>query len=246
MIYFYSGTPGSGKSLSMAQYAEFWVKKLGKNIITNTFIDRNAILKKNKSGGQIFYYENEEITPDLLITYALKNHDIGKEGQTLIIFDEAQVKFSPTAVKLKCQENKNYRMEWLDFFTQHRHLGYDILMISQFDRLIDPQIRVLFEYNYIHRKANNLGTLGLLLSILHITFFVQVKKWYGVNEAIGTKFFFYKKKYAKIYNSYAYRDQIIKKLEAKYGKEKMSELMGFRSKKKINKILFLPGDKKMF
>nr|DAW85706.1 MAG TPA: VirC1 protein [Inoviridae sp.] len=38
MIYFYSGTPGSGKSLSMAKQVEFWLKVLGKNVIDDLFL----------------------------------------------------------------------------------------------------------------------------------------------------------------------------------------------------------------
>ena len=48
MIYFYSGTPGSGKSLSMAKQVEFWLKVLGKNVIANVHINRNKILKNEK------------------------------------------------------------------------------------------------------------------------------------------------------------------------------------------------------
>ena len=231
MISFYSGTPGSGKSLKMAHDVVNWLKSFKKNVIANVEIDRDFILK-GKPGGQFFYLSNDEFSPDYFYEYAIKNHVIGKEHQTLIVVDEAQTIFSPSAVKLFTQINPKYRQEWLDFFTQHRHLGYDIILISQFDRLIDPQIRCLFEYNYVHRKANNFGVIGQILSILHIPLFVQVQKWYGMNEVCGKSFYTYRKKYAKIYNSYAFREKVIEILTKKYGKEKMAELMGFR----INKV----------
>lgn len=227
MIYFYSGTPGSGKSLQMAHEVVDWIKKYKKNVIANTVIDRDYILKKKK-GGRFFYLSNDNLTTDFLYKYAIKYHTLGVEHQSLIVIDEAQVKFSPTAVKLSSKENPRYRQDWLDFFTQHRHLGYDVLIISQFDRLIDPQIRCCFEYNYVHRKANNFGFIGMLLTILKIPLFVQVQYWYGVNQVAGKKFFTYSKKYSRIYNSYTYREQIIAKLTAKYGEETMKQLMGFR------------------
>lgn len=234
MIYFYSGTPGSGKSLSMAKQVEFWLKVLGKNVIANVHIDRNKILKNEKlrkKGGKFYYFDNEHITVDNLYMYALKFHKLGVESQSLVVIDEAQVIFSPTVIKINSMFNKQYRQDWLDFFCHHRHLGFDILIISQFDRLIDPQIRCLFEYNYVHRKANNFGMIGNLLTIFHIPLFVQIQKWYGANEVCSTKFFTYRKKYAEIYDSYAYRGKVVQMLTERYGEDKMMKIMGIRPNK---------------
>lgn len=232
MIYFYSGTPGSGKSLQMAHEVCRWIKSYKRNVIANTMISvKNIMGKSTKEHGRFYYLSNDKFTPDFLYRYAIKFHDLGVEHQTLIVIDEAQVLFGPTAIKLYTQENKAYRQEWLEFFTQHRHLGFDVLIISQFDRLIDAQIRCLFEYNYVHRKANNFRTIGKILTILGISLFVQIQHWYGVSEVCGTLFFTYSKKYSQIYDSYAYRNQIIAKLTAKYGEEVMKQLMGFKKSK---------------
>lgn len=254
MITFMSGTPGSGKSLSTAQEVEFWLKTLKKNVIANVVYNTDYILK-GKTGGRFYYLDNTKFTTDFLYKYALKFHELGKEHQTLIVIDEAQVLFSPTACKLfgeqklypssmcnsckhrdteKCLKemcnalpaNKSYRQNWLEFFTQHRHLGFDIILISQFDKLIDAQLRCLFEYNYVHRKANNFRTIGRLLTIFGIQLFVQVQYWYGSREKNGSKMFFYRKKYSKIYDSYAYRDKIVAKLRVKYGDDLINSLIG--------------------
>lgn len=237
MMYFFSGTPGSGKSLQMAHEVVDWMKNRKKNVIANTRINKETFLKKNKikDSGKFYYLSNEKTTPDFFYMYAMKFHKLGVEHQTLIVFDEAQCLFSPTAVKLQSQFNPRYRQEWLEFFTQHRHLGFDIIMISQFDRLIDAQIRCLFEYNCVHRKANNFGTIGMLFTIFHIPLFVQVKYWYGVNQVCGRKFYTYSKKYAKIYDSYAFRGQVEGKLKARFGEEKMKELMGYARPVKVKK-----------
>lgn len=226
MISFYSGTPGSGKSLKMAHEVVEWIKKFKRNVIANTRIDTKTFLKKKK-GGLFYYLSNDKFEPEFFYKYALKFHDLGREHQSLIVIDEAQCLFSPTAVKLASSENKAYRQEWLEFFTQHRHLGFDIIIISQFDRLIDAQIRCLFEYNCVHRKANNFGPIGSILTILHIPLFVQITYWYGVNQITSRQFYTYQKKYAQIYDSYAYRNQIVAKLKAKYGAAEMEKLMGF-------------------
>lgn len=219
-----SGTPGSGKSLQTAQEVEFWIKSMKKNVIANVQYDRDYILR-GKQGGRFYYFDNLNMTPDLLYKYALKFHKLGKEHQTLIVIDEAQCLFSPTACKLFTQENKYYRQEWLEFFTQHRHLGFDIFIISQFDKLIDAQIRCLFEYNNVHRKANNFKTIGKLFTIFHIQLFVQVQYWYGAKEKCGSKMFFYRKKYSKIYDSYAYRNAIVAKLRSRYGDDFVDQLI---------------------
>lgn len=207
MIYFYSGTPGSGKSLDMAKTICEWIK-MKKNVIVNTPIDINAITKNKKKRGRIYYLSNEYITPKFFYKYALKFHKRGKESQSLIVLDEAQMLFAPNTVKLKCQEDKNYRKDWLTFFTQHRHLGYDIIIVSQFDKLIDPQVRCLFEYNIVHRKANNFGLIGDILTIFHIPLFFKITYWYGVNQICNRQMYTYSKKYSKIYNSYVFMDQL--------------------------------------
>lgn len=80
-------------------------------------------------------------------------------------------------------------MEWIKFFTQHRKLGYNFIVISQSDRMIDKQIRSLFEYEIKHRKVNNFK-IGKLLPM---STFVGVSYWYGVSEKLGAEFFTYKK-----------------------------------------------------
>lgn len=208
MIYFYSGTPGSGKSLSCARdiFNKLTIRKQA--VISNININTDYISKNGKRKiGEFIYLDNTKIEPQFFYDYAYKNHKKGVEGQTLIIFDEAQMLFSPTVVKLKTQEDKNFRVKWLEFFTQHRHLGYNIIMISQFDKLIDPQIRCLFEYNVIHRKLNNFK-FAWILSMFHIKAFIQVNYWYGVKEKCGHSFFIFRKKYSKIYDSYKLYDEI--------------------------------------
>jgi zona occludens toxin len=215
MIYFYSGTPGSGKSL---QVAKDIVKKLRskQNVIANIDINREYIEKglfgRKRKTGRFFYVRNKYLTPDFLYQYAMKYHVKGREGQTLLVIDEAQMVFSPTVVKLKCQEfgNREYRVQWLDFFTQHRHLGYNIIIISQFDRLIDAQVRCLFEYNIIHRKVNNFK-VGWVLSLFKISCFCAVHYWYGVNQRCGAEWYFYNKSYSKVYDSYKKFDEIKQK-----------------------------------
>lgn len=193
MIYLYTGSPGSGKSYHVAKdiYNRLTRHKY-KRVIANFKVDVNKI---KKCKGEFIYKDNSELTVEYLIEYAKQNHKEGIENQTLLIIDEAQVKFNSRDWQIK----RNERMEWIEFFSQHRKLGYNIIMITQFDRMIDRQIRSLVEYEVKHRKVNNYK----FARIIPVTTFAAITYWYGVNEKIETEFIFYRKKYSRIYDSYS-------------------------------------------
>ena len=202
MIYLYSGTPGSGKSLHTAHDI---VSKLRRKhrVIANFPIDLDVVKKGlflNYNIGIFKYFDNSELTVEALIDFAKNNHVMGKEGQTLLIIDECQVIFNAR------EFNSKDRMKWIKFFTQHRKLGYNVILIAQNDRMIDRQIRALVEYEIRHRKANSFGTIGMLIPV---PLFASVTYWYGVKERIGVEFFIYSKKYSKLYDSYMMFDTVL-------------------------------------
>jgi zona occludens toxin (predicted ATPase) len=202
MISFYSGTPGSGKSFHVAKKIIFALRTLKQNVISTVDVDLDLISKNGrKKIADFTYIPILDLHPKFLYEYAFKNHCKGKEGQTLLIIDECQILFNPR------EYQRNNRADWILFFTRHRHLGYNIILISQFDRLIDRQIRSLFEYEIRHRKVNNLG----ILFFLPFTAFVCIETWYGVRGVtISSRFMLYRKKIAAIYDSYAMYDEYTK------------------------------------
>lgn len=193
MIYLYSGTPGSGKSLHVARdiYNRLNVNRKYPSVIANFPINEKMIKKKK---AKFLYKDNSDLTVKFLLEYALKNHKIGIENQTLVVVDECQVLWNSR----EWQSNSNKRMEWIKLFTQHRKLGYNFICIAQNDRMIDRQIRCLFEYELKHRKVNNFK-IGKLCPF---PLFAAVTYWYGVNERVGIEFFTYRKKWGKFYDSY--------------------------------------------
>ena len=95
------------------------------------------------------------------------------------------------------------RKEWLSFFTQHRKYGYDVILVAQFDRMIDRQIRSLIEYEQVHRKVSNFGVWGKLFSLFSLgKLFVAVKVWYPMKERVGAEFFKANKRYYSLYDTY--------------------------------------------
>lgn len=195
MIYLYSGTPGSGKSLHTARVIYYTLKR-GLPVIANFDINLNKI--KNAKG-DFLQVDNGKLTPQFLIDYSRNYFKNGRvvEGKITLIIDECQLLFNAR------EWNVKGRADWLSFFTQHRKYGYDIILIAQFDRMIDRQIRSLIEYEQIHRKVSNFGWKGKILSIVmggHT--FVAVKVWYPMQEKVGSEFFHATKKFYSLYDTY--------------------------------------------
>lgn len=203
MIWLYSGTPGSGKSFHVAKQMMIKLRQR-KNVISTVDINLMKVSKKGRVKiGQFEYIPILELTPKCLYDFAFKYHKKGKEGQTLLVIDECQIIYNSRDY----QKSKD-RMEWILFFTRHRHLGFNIIMITQFDRMIDRQIRALFEYEVKHRKVNNAG----LLMFLPFTVFAQISYWYGNKLVVGKDFTLYKKSIASIYDSYVMYDEYKKEM----------------------------------
>ena len=197
MIMLYSGTPGSGKSLHSARVLLNAVNRHKMLCITNYEIDRNKI----KNNEYLKILTNADlVTPDLLYQYS-NDYFEGrkrKEGEILLFLDEAQLLFNSRAYQDK------HRMEWLSFFSQHRKYGYDIILMAQFDRMLDRQLRSLIEYEFTHRKVSNFGLFGKLLSLVFGgQLFVAIRTWYPLKKDIGHEFFVAWKKYYSIYDTFA-------------------------------------------
>lgn len=197
MITLYSGTPGSGKSYHAACRID-WYIRYGGSLICNFPVSIPAG-RMPKSELLLSYWDNSDITPDRLYAYARLHHKVGLEGQTLLIVDEAQVIWN-------CRDFATRdRRSWITFFAQHRKLGYDVLLITQNDRMLDRQIRMLIEYEVKHRKINNYGFGGKVLSLVtgRSTWFLAMEYWYGGNKVmLNREMIRYKASIADLYNSY--------------------------------------------
>lgn len=200
MIALYSGTPGSGKSYHAA-YDVYNRLRFGHRVISNSTYNLSYIPDKHRD--KLVYVDNSELTPAYLMEYSKKYHKPGRESQTLIVIDECAVKFN-------CRDiDRKDRSDWISLFAQHRKLGFDVVLITQNDRMIDRQIRSLIEYDVKHRNAKNFKIWGFLFSILFGggSVFVAIKVWYGMRERIGAQFFPYRRKIGKFYNTFEMYDE---------------------------------------
>lgn len=208
MLYFFSGLPGSGKSLHCAKMIDQYHRR-GKNVICNFevnehFWDKKKNLKKNKYTGEygiIQEVANDNLTVDYLLDFAEKYHEHNdrgqiKEKQTLLIIDECQTMFNSRSW------NQKGRSNWIIFFTQHRKFGYTVILVSQNKNLIDKQMRGVFEYDFEHRNVKNFKIIGLVLSIILRNFFIIPVKWMASGKHDHVEFMIAPRKYYKLYDSY--------------------------------------------
>lgn len=195
MINLFTGTPGSGKSLDMARFI-YSFNRQKKPVICNFEIDSSKL----RHSELFTYVQNIDLSVEFLVEYAksyFKNKKL-KESSIVLVIDECQMMFNSR------DWSKPDRQDWNRFFQIHRHYGFDIYLVTQFDSMIDKQIRSLVEYNYIHRKLSNFGWKGWFLSALFLSprMFVCIKYWYPMKEKINSEFFRGRKKLYSLYDTF--------------------------------------------
>lgn len=200
MIELYSGTPGSGKSLHCADVMRRWLHLYKAPVIGNFSFRANACAPKG--WGSYLEINNAQLTPDFLEYFSDKYRTLRgwktlPEEHILCVIDEAQLLFNAR------EWNKSNRAGWISFFTQHRKLGYRVILIAQFDRMLDRQIRSVIEYEHIHRKVKNIGAWGKIFNTvagggLH----VDVKIYKPLNERVQSNWFKGDKALYTLYDSY--------------------------------------------
>lgn len=192
MIYLYTGTPGSGKSYHAAEVVDRALRR-GIPVIANFEVNLNP--KKHKA--EFLMIDTLDMTPDTFMRYAEEHFKPGRdEHQGIIIIDEAQIPFNSREGL-----NRN-RMKWISFFSKHRHYFYDIILITQHDRMLDRQIRSLVETEYKHRKLTNFGAKGWFMIVLFHKMFVAVQYWYPIQERVSAEFFNLRRNVCKLYDTF--------------------------------------------
>lgn len=213
MIDIYTGTPGSGKSLHCAMAIKEHIGKRGKPVVTN-FMFHGMACNPVKYGGHV-YLENQRLKPQVLY----KISDIYKkkcgfarvpEEDILLCIDEAQIIFNARA-----WQTGDNRVAWNEFFTQHRKLGYHVILIAQYMDMIDKQMRAVIEYEYIHRKIGNIGRGGKVLSgVMGGGMHIYVQYYAPLKIKVGSRFFRPTKDIYDLYDSYG----VFRNIEGAYAK----------------------------
>lgn len=237
MVYMYTGTPGTGKSLHAVVDIYNALKYGSKKLVITNFTINTDVIKKQKN--EILVIPNTHLTVARLqkeaINFFVENYNGKiKEEKILLFLDEAGQLFN----------SRNYqtsgRSDWCTFFSEHRKYGFDIYLICQFDRQIDRQIRAQVQYQFEHRKTGNFGKIGKLLSfvLLGKQFFYVIRD-YPTGERLGKNFSGIKKKHKQMYNTFEVFDLSVqnKLLQLAAAEAKSKKKKDIKQKRKLLKYI---------
>lgn len=196
MITLIEGTPGSGKSAVSVcdmidhlqaggtiacnfDLVEGWAERIAKSDLKCRLGFRNPVDYARSLHSRAYKIG----TPDTLyeLSKCLNSRDkSGRliEGQGRLYLDEAQLLFNSR------NWQKNY--PFIEFFSQHRKLGWDIVMVSHDEAMIDSQVRHYIELRGSFRNLNKLRFLGLGLPRT-VNIFLAVYHYAGSGPGKGVK-----------------------------------------------------------
>jgi len=248
MIYMYSGTPGSGKSLDVARQIAMWLK-IKRRVISTMNVDvrlcflnfiSRLIFQLTRGKFLLFdvddyrmknftYINIFDLTPKYLIDYAMKNHKEGKERQTLLIIDECVSIFSPE----KCVGS--FWLDWQFFFQYHRHFGYDVILVPQSTELLARKVKHFAEFEVRHRAVKNAGFLGAIISKLAGGLFSTKTFWTASNNRkhIDREWFLYKYWLGKMYNSYSMFREMAEEYRKHFDVKEQPKKLTYKQKKAV-------------
>lgn len=196
MITMITGTPGSGKSLKAA-YQLLDQLNSGKYVITNYDLNFHNYRNKYKKGHLHTFIDDDDMTVDKLVKFAVEHNCLGKEHSIKLYLDEPDF-FNPRDFA------RSDRRGWISFMRLHRKLGYDVYLITQDEILIDKQMRKFVEVERRCRDVGRYGMFGKVLSLLcGGRLFIYNDLWYGSRPKLKLdySFFLLNKRKASIYDS---------------------------------------------
>lgn len=198
----YLGVPGSGKSLHVMEDIWWYGHRSDALIMCNFDV-------KRPRGFRAAYYRLP--TGDISVSDVLEGirrwmadgHRVTREGQILVVIDEAQICFSNR------DWQKPGRAEWIRLFIQHRKLGLRFVLVVQDLGMLDKQIRAVVETCGHHMRVNSYGWLGALVTIAAlgrpVCMCIYRLPFYGSTKAgiVGRQCIFGKRRLYRMYDTHA-------------------------------------------
>lgn len=133
-----------------------------------------------------------------------------KEGRGLMVLDEAHNWLNSRTWDqddegrevTKAQAVRN-RLSIVRLFSQHRKLGWDVLLLTQDEGNLDTQVRRNFEYHTHLKNLKRYRVLGLM-PVVPFNFFIAVTTWHDSTKSrVGTTSFMLNRRIARCYNTMA-------------------------------------------
>ncbi len=191
MIELYKGSPGSGKSacviIDMMHHilrggivasnfylVSDWAIRLAKiSSLIARYNDEYCLTLARKYWKRAFYVGDAETVKNLsqvMKPKKGKNGEIKKGSESLERFCGARMAAKREGLgKLYIDEAQLYfnsrswaeNMGFIEFFTQHRKLRWDVVLIAHSEIMLDKQIRMLFEYERAFRNLQKVKIMGI-------------------------------------------------------------------------------------
>jgi len=193
-IFAMQGTPGSGKSaVVIADMAEFllsggtvatnfsladnWLDIIASSSVKYHLADSEGKEKFRRSlHGRAWKIGTHDTIYQLSKTFKTDGKRV-KEGMGRLYLDEAQLLFNSR------NWQKNYG--FLEFFTQHRKLGWDVWLVTHMLDMIDSQIRGLVEIEYRLRNMQKIRLPVIGCPVWPFPLFLSVSRYAGISAGAG-------------------------------------------------------------
>lgn len=198
----YLGVPGSGKSLHVMDDI-YWTARRADSLVLCNF----DVAVPRGAKGRIERLPFGELNVSDVLAPCQRwlddGHVVKREGQILVIVDEAQISFSNR------DWNKPNRAEWIRLFIQHRKLGMRFILVVQDLGMLDKQIRAVVETTGYHMRVNSYGLFGDIVSVVLLgrpmCMCVYRLPFYGASKAgiIGREVIFGSRRLYRMYDTHA-------------------------------------------
>jgi hypothetical protein len=185
-IHLVTGTPGAGKSFYAVRRIAAAVDK-GKPVATNVKLDgsaphrlagRNPLRRllpggRDKRAGEIARSVLVLDSIEQLMKVRLEGRG---EGRGVIVLDEASDWLNARTW------NEGDRKRLVKWFSRHRHLGWDVYLIVQHEKMIDAQVRALVETEIQLRAMRKARAFGIPIGwVIPWPWFIAHWFWAGAN-----------------------------------------------------------------
>jgi len=214
-----TGAPGSGKSFYAVREIAAALER-GQVVATNielvdgwaVKVARLNVIRRMVPGRvaktAAAYERRVLVTADLEELFAVRLHGSGEE-RGLMVLDEAHNWMNArtwdadeTGKAASKGEAVRRRLAVVRFFSQHRKLGWRVLLITQDEANIDRQVRSLFEYHVKLKNVRNFKLAGL--PIVPCNVFVAVWLWNDKTRSrVKVQMYGLRRKVARLYDTMA-------------------------------------------
>jgi hypothetical protein len=131
------------------------------------------------------------------------------EGRADMVLDECQRLIDSRtwdqAVGMSKDEAIMARKALIDFFSAHRHYGYNVYLLTQDFRNIDARVQRLFEYIVFLKNLKRVRVFGVPIFPMNV--FVALRFWHDrVKTKISVTTFGLDKEIANLYSTHALKE----------------------------------------